>query len=247
MLGVRVRELLRRSRRWVLIELVVLAVLVVGATLALRWPDGDSEPTATTRTPAPIELPANPDATAPVLMPGRPGERATSLPANETSARPRPPYNNADVRFVTMMIPHHEQALVMARLAPERGENPQLKTIADRILAAQGPEIKVLEAWLADRGLDRDAAGDHRHDMSGMQSAAALNRLTAARGAEFDRLFVDMMSDHHQGAIDMGKEALTLGSDVTVNEMAGSVVVEQGVEISRMRAALAQGTVGGGR
>ncbi|MFF5217359.1 DUF305 domain-containing protein [Micromonospora sp. NPDC000442] len=247
MLGVRVRELLGRSRRWVLIELVVLAVLAVGVTLVLRWPDGDPQPAATSSTPAPIELPGIPDATAPVLMPGRPGEPARSLPANEMSARPRPPHNNADVRFVTMMIPHHEQALVMARLAPERGENPQLKIIADRILAAQGPEIKVLEAWLADRGLDRDSGGDHRHGMSGMQSAEALNRLTAARGAEFDRMFVDMMTDHHQGAIDMGKEALTLGSDVTVNELAGSVVVEQGVEINRMRQALVEGTAGGGR
>ncbi|GIJ09929.1 DUF305 domain-containing protein [Micromonospora andamanensis] len=239
MLGVRIRELLGRSRRLVLIELTALAVLAAGVALVIWWPDGDPEPATTSSTPAPIELPGLPDATAPVLMPGRPGEPAASLPANEMSAMPRPPHNNADVRFVTMMIPHHEQALVMARLVAERGENPQLKILADRILAAQGPEIKVLEAWLTDRGLDRDSGGDHRHRMSGMQSAEALNRLTAARGAEFDKMFVAMMTDHHQGAIDMGKEALTLGSDVTVNELAGSVVVEQGVEINRMREALA--------
>ncbi|MGC5054203.1 DUF305 domain-containing protein [Micromonospora sp. DT48] len=242
MLGVRIRERLARSRRLVLIEMAVLAVLAVGVALVLWWPQSEPEPATTSSTPAPIELPGLPDATAPVLMPGRPGESAKSLPANEMSAMPRPPHNNADVRFVTMMIPHHEQALVMARLVADRGENPQLKIIAERILAAQGPEIKVLEAWLADRGLDRDSGGDHRHRMSGMQSAEALNRLTAARGAEFDRMFVAMMTDHHQGAIDMGKEALTLGSDITVNELASSVVVEQSVEINRMRQALAEGT-----
>jgi uncharacterized protein (DUF305 family) len=219
--------------------LVVLAVLAAGVAAIVWWPDGDSEPAATSSTPTPIELPGLPDATAPVLMPGRPGEPAKSLPANEVSALPRPPHNNADIRFVTMMIPHHEQALVMARLVAERGDNPQLKIIADRILAAQEPEIKVLEAWLTERGLNRDSGGDHRHRMSGMQSAEALNRLTAARGAEFDRMFVAMMTDHHQGAIDMGREALTLGSDVTVNELASSIVVEQGVEINRMREALA--------
>ncbi|GAB3838244.1 hypothetical protein GCM10029963_04120 [Micromonospora andamanensis] len=156
-LGVRIRELLGRSRRLVLIEMAALAVLAAGVALVIWWPERDPEPATTSSTPAPIELPGLPDATAPVLMPGRPGEPAASLPANEMSAMPRPPHNNADVRFVTMMIPHHEQALVMARLVAERGENPQLKILADRILAAQGPEIKVLEAWLADRGLDRDS------------------------------------------------------------------------------------------
>ncbi|MDG4798157.1 DUF305 domain-containing protein [Micromonospora sp. WMMD1082] len=238
MLGVRIRALLGRSRRIVLIELAVLAVLAVGVAAVLWWPEGDPKPAATA-SPPPLALPGLPDSTAPVLMPGRPGEPAKSLPANEMSALPRAPHNNADIRFVTMMIPHHEQALVMARLVAERGENPKLKILADRILAAQGPEIGVLEAWLTDRGLDRDSGGDHRHRMAGMQTAEALNRLTAARGAEFDRMFVAMMTDHHQGAIDMGREALTLGTDVTVNELASSVVVEQGVEINRMRDALA--------
>ncbi|GIJ80230.1 Uncharacterized conserved protein, DUF305 family [Micromonospora phaseoli] len=239
MLGVRIQALLRRSRKILLVELAVLAVLAIGVAIVLWWPDGGSKPAATGGSPAPIELPGLPDSTAPVLMPGRPGEPAQSRPANEMSAMPRAAHNNADIRFVTMMIPHHEQALVMARLVAERGENPKIKSIADRILAGQEPEIKVLEAWLADRGLDRNSGGDHRHSMSGMQSAEALNRLTAARGAEFDQMFVAMMTDHHQGAIEMGREALTLGADVIINEMAGSVVVEQGVEINRMREALA--------
>ncbi|MFV2103538.1 DUF305 domain-containing protein [Micromonospora sp. LOL_024] len=238
MLGVRIQGLLRRPRRILLVELAVLAVLAIGLVAVAWWPDGDSTSEATVGGPAPIELPGLPDSTAPVLMPGRPGEPAQSLPANEMSAMPRAPHNNADIRFVTMMIPHHEQALVMARLVAERGASPKIKSMADRILAGQEPEIKVLEAWLADRGLDRNSGVDHWHSMSGMQSADALNRLTAARGVEFDQMFVAMMTDHHQGAIEMGREALTLGADVIINEMAGSVVVEQSVEINRMREAL---------
>ncbi|WP_189048623.1 DUF305 domain-containing protein [Micromonospora sonchi] len=223
-----------------LIELGVL-VLALGAAAFLWLPDAGPEPAATASPSTPIELPGLPDSTAPVLMPGRPGEPAKTAAANEVSALPRQPHNNADVRFVAMMIPHHEQALVMARLVADRGESSQLKSIAERILAAQGPEITFLEVWLTDRGLDRNSAGDHRHTMSGMQSAEALNRLTATRGPEFDRMFVAMMTDHHQGAIEMANEVLSLGTDGIVNEMASSVVVEQGVEVNRMREALAGG------
>ncbi|TCB96860.1 DUF305 domain-containing protein [Micromonospora zingiberis] len=224
-----------------LIELAVLAILAAGVAAVVWWPDGDDKPAATASEPTPIDLPGLPDSTAPVLLPGRPGESAQSVPANEMTPVARAPHNNADIRFVAMMIPHHEQALVMAKLAPERGENPQLKLIAERILAAQEPEIRMLEAWLADRGLTRDAAGNHEHSMGGMQSAEALDRLTAARGDDFDRLFVDMMADHHQGAIDMAGETLVLGIDPIINQMASSVTVEQSVEIKRMREVLAGG------
>ncbi|MFC0506707.1 DUF305 domain-containing protein [Micromonospora costi] len=221
-----------------LIELAVLALLAAGAAVAVWAPGDDPRPAAQADPRQTLDMPGLPNATAPVLLPGRPGESARSRPANETSPVPPRSYNNADVRFVAMMIPHHEQALVMARLVAARGENPQLKIIADRILAAQEPEIRTLETWLTDRGLDRDSAGDHRHTMRGMQSAEALDRLTAARGAEFDRMFVGMMTDHHQGAIDMADEVLALGVDGIVNEMASSVVVEQGAEMNRMRQVL---------
>ncbi|MEU5942778.1 DUF305 domain-containing protein [Micromonospora sp. NPDC047548] len=222
-----------------LIELAVLALLAVGAAAALWLPEDDPKPATKASPPESLALPGLPDATAPVLMPGRPGEPAKTAPANEVSPLPRPSHNNADVRFVTMMIPHHEQALVMARLVADRGENPQLKIIADRILAAQEPEIKTLETWLTDRGLDRKSGGRHQHSMAGMQSTEALNLLTAARGAEFDRMFVTMMIEHHQGAVDMAGEVLGLGTDGIINEMASSVTVEQGAEINRMREALA--------
>ncbi|MER7168230.1 DUF305 domain-containing protein [Micromonospora sp. NPDC000207] len=241
MLGKQIRG---RSRRWrtiVVVELAVVAVLVAGAAVAFGLGDDEPEPTASAAAPDPIALSGMPDASAPVLRPGRPGETAQKVPANEFTPLPSPSYNAADVRFVTMMIPHHEQALVMARLAPQRAANTGIAAIADRILAAQGPEIKTLESWLEARGLKRDAAADrgHAHGMSGMQSPEALQNLEAARGAEFDRLFVSMMSDHHEGAVKMALEAQTLGVDSIVNEAATSVAVEQRVEIQRMREALA--------
>ncbi|MFC4019134.1 DUF305 domain-containing protein [Micromonospora sp. GCM10011542] len=216
----------------------MLAVLAVGTAVVVWWPEGPPKSPATANPQATLDLPGLPDATAPVLMPAAPGEPAKTVRANEKSPAPRPTHNNADIRFVTMMIPHHEQALVMARLVAERAANPQLKIIADRILAAQEPEIKTLETWLTDRGLDRNSGGGHQHSMAGMQTAEALELLTAARGAEFDRMFVDMMVEHHQGAIDMAGEVLALGVDIIVNETASSVVVEQGAEINRMRQAL---------
>jgi uncharacterized protein (DUF305 family) len=127
----------------------------------------------------------------------------------------------------------------MAKLVADRGENPKLKLIAERILVAQEPEIKTMDTWLFDRGLDRNSGGNHGHTMRGMQSAEALNALTAARGAAFDKMFVDMMTDHHEGAIEMAEEALGYGSDVIINEMATSVIAEQRVEINRMREVLA--------
>ncbi|SBT43567.1 Uncharacterized conserved protein, DUF305 family [Micromonospora narathiwatensis] len=238
MLGVRIRALFGRSRAIVLVELVVLAVVAAGVAAVVWWPDDQPKPVAKANPPEPLALPGVPDATAPVLLPGAPGEPAKTLQANEMSPLPRRSHNNADIRFVTMMIPHHEQALVMARLVADRGQNPQLKIIADRILAAQEPEIKVLETWLTDRGLDRNSGGRHQHGMAGIQSAEALELLTAARGADFDRMFVTMMIEHHQGAIDMAGEVLALGVDGIINEMATSVIAEQSAEINRMREAL---------
>ncbi|RGC66327.1 hypothetical protein C5N14_24185 [Micromonospora sp. MW-13] len=245
MLGKRVRMIPPRLRVIVLVEFAVLVVLAAGAAAAVGLRADAPTPSARATTgatpPAPVAQPGVPDSTAPVLMPGRPGETARTARANEVTPGPSPSYNTTDVRFVTMMIPHHEQALVMARLASGRAGNPKIIAIADRILAAQAPEIGALESWLAARGLDRKSGSDdaHRHGMAGMQSAEALRALETARGPAFDRMFVAMMSEHHQGAIAMAREALALGVDSIVNETATSVSFEQSVEIERMREALA--------
>lgn len=172
----------------------------------------------------------------PVIMPGRPGEPARTAPAGQ--GKPDPDrYNSMDVWFVRMMVPHHTQALQMAELAAQHASDTGVRALADRVRASQVPEIQVLRGWLAARrlGLDDPGAGHDHAAMPGMQSDAAMRRLSDARGADFDRLFVEMMTAHHQGAIEMADDLLRVGVDTTIHQFATSVAVEQGAEIDRMR------------
>jgi uncharacterized protein (DUF305 family) len=182
----------------------------------------------------------------PVIVPGRPGEPATILPPEAAPAPDGSRYNAQDVQFVRMMIPHHTQALEMAALAPSRAGSPQIRAIAERISVAQEAEIEVLRAWLTARGLDESGDG-HSHSphppdempgMPGMQSPEAIQALASATGDAFDETFVDLMSDHHQGAIDMAVEVLSLGVDERIQDLATAIAAEQSAEIGRLRDAL---------
>jgi uncharacterized protein (DUF305 family) len=207
---------------------------------------------AAAETPAPGTAPAGTtgqvlrtsvrDYPHPVILPGRPGEPAVEITRADpaaTAATAR--YNALDVAYVRMMIPHHTQALQLAALAPERAGDPRIRVLAERIRASQLPEILRMRGWLAARGLALDDEhGAHEHGaMRGMQTPAAVDRLAAARGADFDRLFVQMMVDHHQGAIEMSTDVLRVGVDTAVEEMATAAASEQAVEIGRMRDLLA--------
>jgi uncharacterized protein (DUF305 family) len=126
----------------------------------------------------------------------------------------------------------------MAALAPERAADPRIRTLAERVRASQVPEVLRMRGWLDARHLDLDADERAGHDhgaMRGMQTPEAMRRLAAARGADFDRLFVDMMVEHHQGAIEMATNVLRVGVDTGVEEMATAIATEQTIEISRMR------------
>ncbi|MEV0807683.1 DUF305 domain-containing protein [Micromonospora sp. NPDC050200] len=221
-----------RRGRTLLVVTLAAAVLVVLA-LALRPADR----------PAPMAVgstgtasPAPPAADGPaVIVPGRPGESAVARPAGEVRDTASPRYNSLDVWFVRMMIPHHQQALEMAELAEGRAGSPQVKAVADRIRGAQGPEIGMMRGWLSARGLPTEVPGHDHGAMRGMQSPEAIRRLADARGAEFDRLFVQMMTAHHQGAVTMATDLLSVGADQQLNEFANSVATEQSVEIGRMR------------
>ncbi|MCY7342182.1 MAG: DUF305 domain-containing protein [Pseudonocardia sp.] len=189
--------------------------------------------------------PAPPDAGPPVLVPGRPGEPARSMPGAEAAQRRAPvPVSPADLLYVERMIPHHEQALTMAALAAGRAADPQIVALAERINASQAPEIAVMQAWLERQDAlghphDEDPDGGHPHDGSGMPGMATptqLDALAAAGGPEFDRQFVELMTAHHLGAIAMASDVLVTGTDITVSEMAQDVTVTQSVEIDRMRA-----------
>ncbi|MFD9908876.1 DUF305 domain-containing protein, partial [Streptomyces sp. NPDC059063] len=156
--------------------------------------------------------------------------------------------NSADFAYVEKMIPHHAQALEMTRLVPKRAKSPKVKRLADRITAAQKPEIGAMERWLKTYGKKggkggKGAAtgqpghgGHHDHaGMPGMATAAQLKQLRAAKGKAFDELFLKLMITHHSGAVTMATDALSEGNNLLVEEMANDVVAQQTAEINRMR------------
>ncbi|MFI5618813.1 DUF305 domain-containing protein [Streptomyces sp. NPDC051567] len=180
------------------------------------------------------------DGRAVVIAPGRPGEAARTLsPEQAAAARPDDSPNAADHTYVLHMIEHHRQALTMSALAPQRASAEGVRRIAERITAAQGPEIGAMEAWLTQHPAPPAGAGTGGHDhgaMPGMATEGQIEELTRARGADFDRLFLRLMTTHHEGALKMAGQALAGGNNVLVEEMATEVVATQSVEIHRMRA-----------
>lgn len=186
-------------------------------------------------------------AAATVLLAGACGARATS-PAPTTPA-PAPiadaRFTAADVRFMTGMITHHAQAIVMSEMAPSHDASSALQVLAGRIINAQKDEIAAMQQWLRDRNqpVPEPAPGGHdhhagHHDMPGMLSAEQLQQLDAARGQEFDRLFLKFMIEHHRGAITMVEQLLqTPGAaqhDATF-KIVSDINVDQATEIERMQ------------
>ena len=147
----------------------------------------------------------------------------------------------AEAMFAQMMIPHHEQAVVMADLATTRAQDPQIKALAEEIRAAQQPEIDLMVSWLEEWGVPRmlgpEAMDMHGgHGMSGMLTDEQLDELAKAEGAAFDRLFAVYMIEHHLGAVDMARDVLASGSDPRVLELAREIIVTQEMEILRLQA-----------
>ncbi|WP_442818658.1 DUF305 domain-containing protein [Streptomyces sp. NBC_01320] len=172
-----------------------------------------------------------------VVAPGKPGEPAQTLSVEEAAkAAGTDTPNSADFRYVQMMIQHHAQALELTALVPSRSSSASVKRIAERISAAQKPEIGAMEGWLTHNGGEKHAGGHDHAGMPGMATETQLKQLRAAEGKAFDKLFLQLMINHHQGAITMATEALSEGNNVQIEEMAGDVIAQQTVEIDRMRA-----------
>ena len=112
-------------------------------------------------------------------------------------------FSGADIMFAQMMIPHHQQAVDMGTLAETRALSPEVKALAAKIKAEQAPEITQMKGWLADANASMDMS--HEMGMGGMLSDAQMKELAAAKGAEFDKLFLEGMIAHHQGAIHMAQ------------------------------------------
>ena len=151
-------------------------------------------------------------------------------------------YSSADSLFMSGMIGHHAQAITMASLVPVRGASQQVRILADRIVVSQRDEIEAMKVWLAQQGLPVPDSSHHHvtHGsgaMPGMLSPAQMKELEAAQGAEFDRLFVTLMIQHHQGAlamVDRLRKSTGSGQDSFVNRFASDVYADQNAEIERM-------------
>jgi len=161
----------------------------------------------------------------------------------------RLPYTEADVYFMQGMISHHAQAIVMSRMAPTHGASPTILTLCGRIINAQTDEIKVMQTWLADRNQMVPEAKPAPMKMKmngmvmdmmmpGMLTDAQMKSLDAARGLEFDRLFLTYMIQHHQGAVAMVKDLFATdgaGQDELMFKIASDANVDQTTEIARMQ------------
>lgn len=228
-------------RRTARVRKPVVAAMAAAAVLALSACESDSGGSGSPAKAKGIDAPS-------VVAPGKPGEPARTLSAEEAAkAVPNDTPNAADFSYAEMMITHHGQALQMTALAPDRAASTQVKRLAERISAAQKPEIGAMEGWLKTNGgakgkgghdhggADQGGAGQGGEAMPGMATAAQLTQLRAAKGRAFDELFLKLMVTHHQGAITMATAALTDGHNVLVEEMAGDVIAQQTSEINRMR------------
>ena len=183
---------------------------------------------------------------APQPASGAGGTPASVAKAQADSARR--PYTEADIHFMSGMISHHAQAIVMAGWAPTHSAGAAILRLAERIINAQTDEIAIMQRWLRDRrqpvpeasatGMRMTMGGtEHEMLMPGMLNEAQMKQLDAARGAEFDRLFLTSMIQHHKGALTMVQElfgSYGAGQDQTVFKFASDVNVDQTTEIARM-------------
>jgi len=182
---------------------------------------------------------------APAPSPAPGPASASSAPAHSAPLKANP----ADAQFVTGMISHHAQALIMAGWAPSHGASPAVATLAERIVAGQKDEIVTMQNWLRDHGLPVPEAKPgpmtmtmngmtHQMMMPGMLTDEQMKQLDAARGREFDRLFLTFMIQHHKGAVTMVQDLFgTNGAaqEQSIYKMGSDVSADQTTEIERMQ------------
>ncbi|RYB95334.1 DUF305 domain-containing protein [Nocardioides oleivorans] len=193
---------------------------------------------------------------APVVQLGAPGEDNRTLSPEEVEELSTPMHTEADVAFVEMMIPHHEQALEMAALVPDRAQDPGLLAMVERMEVSQADEIQQLEDWLTtnvatgsaqgehdDHDGDHDGGHDGGHgedhaDMPGMLTPEQLDQMRDLDGRAFDRYFLQAMINHHDGAIMMVQDLMEGGEggqETTIFQLANHIGSDQAVEIAAMK------------
>jgi uncharacterized protein (DUF305 family) len=158
----------------------------------------------------------------------------TSASASPSATSSSASFNDADVAFAQAMIPHHQQALEMAKLADGRAEDSEVKKIVAAIEKAQDPEIATMKSWLKSWGKP-ESAGHAGHDMAGMMTEQDMKDLEALKGKPFDRKFAELMIAHHEGAVEMARTELKDGRDEKAKKLAADVVRTQSAEIAELR------------
>jgi uncharacterized protein (DUF305 family) len=147
-------------------------------------------------------------------------------------------YNADDVAFATNMIPHHQQAVDLSALVPDRSTNADVVGLAQQISAAQQPEINVMKVFLVQWNENPDANSGHAghgNTMQGMVDETTMTKLKSLNGAEFDKLWLESMISHHQGAIEMAKAEVANGDNVDAKALAETIVTTQEAEIGQMK------------
>ncbi|MGK5498195.1 DUF305 domain-containing protein [Streptomyces sp. URMC 125] len=166
---------------------------------------------------------------------GHGGHTATSPSAPAAASQGR--HNAADVAFAKGMIPHHRQAVRMAGLAPGRAGSAEVRKLAEDIRKAQGPEISTLSGWLTSWGeeVPAEGAADHSaHGADGMMTAGQMDALEDSSGTAFDTAFLEMMIEHHEGAVAMARTERADGAYGPAKKMADAIIASQTAEIARM-------------
>ncbi|MCD2441422.1 DUF305 domain-containing protein [Agromyces sp. SYSU K20354] len=192
--------------------------------------------------------PEPPAPTSPVVQLGAPGEPNETLSPEEAAELGSPKHVEADSEFMLDMIQHHDQAIEMTGFVDENTDDRDIRLLAERMRVSQEDELKSMTRWLQDRFIPVNEAGaGHGHDgdaMPGMLTDDELAALEAATDAEFDRLFLESMIRHHQGALQMVGELYAAGggNESEIDQFARHVESDQGVEIARMQQMLAERT-----
>jgi uncharacterized protein (DUF305 family) len=159
----------------------------------------------------------------------------TASPAATSSATPVGEFNEADVMFVQMMIPHHEQAVDMSDMVLSKsGINPELQALARQIKAAQQPEIDMMNAWLETWDRVQMPEGSHHSSSDGMMTEQQMQELDEANSAEGQRLFLEGMIRHHQGAIKMAQAEIASGKNPEAITLANNIAESQQAEVDTM-------------
>jgi uncharacterized protein (DUF305 family) len=213
---------------------LAIAVALVGCTGST-----DAEPEAASDGPR-------------IIQPGAPGEPNRELTAEEAAAIEEPAHTPADIDFMQQMIPHHAQALEMTALVPDRTAREDLPLFAERMDISQEDEIALMQGWLEARGADvpdpgaaQAAHGGHGADdmlMPGMATPERMAELESATGAEFDRLFLETMARHHEGALQMVQDLYANGgaAEPEIAQFATHIDADQRIELARIASMLAE-------